>query len=172
MLGTAIYVIVLIPEIAILGFGIAMIARAKRGKATTLGVVGCIVLLVGALLNAAQTILMPNLAEELGYSRINVIFMVLAFVHMAIFCVGIGLLIWSAASRNPVHAQTSWQPGGDQPGWQQPQQGPGWQPQQQPHPGWQPQQPPQAQQPPQQQGWQQPQQPYPGQQPPPPGQGY
>ena len=140
-----------IPQFVLLAFGVVMIARAGRGRASVLGMIGCVVLLLQAVLIVAQIILTPMLAEQSGIGFVTTILQMTNIVFTLMSCVGIGLLIWSAASKTPAPTQG--------PGWQPPQ-GPQGQP-------WQ--------QNPQQQGWpQQSQQGQPGGQAwqPPPGQGF
>ncbi|MEU4545099.1 hypothetical protein [Nonomuraea dietziae] len=137
----------LVPTVILLVVGIALTARARaeHGRGATLGLVGCVVLLVAAILQGTYQALIPSLVESGGFEIITMMSMITGLLFTVLNVVGIGLLIFGVVARR----------GGPQP--QQQGQGQGWQ---QPY-GQQPY-PPQPQYPQQQ--------PHHPQQPPPPGQ--
>ncbi|MFC4006323.1 hypothetical protein ACFOY2_03760 [Nonomuraea purpurea] len=132
--------------------GIVMTAMGRRnhGSAATIGMVGCIVLLLGLVFNTLRGLALPMLSDTFGMS-LNMLFTVGNVLSLLFEVIGTGLLIWAVvARRNPPT------PAGPQgPAWQQPasewQQQPG---RQSPQPGHQP-----GHQPGQQPGWQTPPQP-------------
>lgn len=110
--------------------------------------IGCVVLLVGVVINGVYILMAPELVRSLGFAQYGPIALVMNLLSLLIQVSGTGLLIFAViARRNPPqqaaqHAQQGWQ---QQPGWQQgyqqgPQHGYPQAPPQQP--GWQPQQPP------------------------------
>jgi hypothetical protein len=146
--------------------GIVLMAARRRdhGRAAVMGILGCVVLLLGVVFNVARGLLDEALAELLS---IAVAFTVSSVISMIFSLTGTALLIAAVvARRNPAQAAPpagqGWPRQPQQPEWGQPQQPewgrpqqpqqPEWQPQQPPQPGWQPQQPPFEQQP----GWQNP----------------
>ncbi|WP_214413665.1 hypothetical protein [Sphaerisporangium fuscum] len=146
-----------LPTLIVLIVGIVLTARAKRehGSGATLGMIGCIVLLLTALLEAVRALALPYLLTSGGYSARGPLITLSGLLFAIFNTIGIGLLIWGVVAKRiqTQSAAPGWQPPQGQ-GWQQP--APGWQ-QQPPGSGWQ-QQPPQPpapgwqQQPPQQQG--------------------
>jgi membrane-bound ClpP family serine protease len=125
-------------------FGIILIAvnRRHHGRAATLGIVGCVLLLLGLLINIGQGMAMPTLVKTFGISSLSAVAAISSIIFLIFQAGGIGLLIWAVVIRRDPPRQAPPQPTDWQ---QQPQ--PGWpqQPQQQPYqqPGWQtPPQPP------------------------------
>ncbi|MFI6733434.1 hypothetical protein ACIBI9_10935 [Nonomuraea sp. NPDC050451] len=120
-------------------FGVVVTAMARRehGSAAMIGMVGCILLLLGLLFNIFRSyVLFPQMSSSMG---IETTITVTNLVSLLFDAGGTALLIWAVVARRKP----------SQPA--QPPQGPGW-----------PQQPPYPQQPYQQQqqpGWQNPQQP-------------
>ncbi|MEU1727892.1 hypothetical protein [Nonomuraea sp. NPDC005692] len=132
--------------------GIVLIGMNRRhvGRAATLGMSGCGLLLIGTLINLVLAILTQTLIESYGSSMLAALpfaYLISSLFHLA----GIGLLIWAVVARRAAPRQE--RPQG--PGWQQPPQPyhqPYQQPYQQPGPqggpqpgpqgGWQPPQPP------------------------------
>ncbi|MFI9589717.1 hypothetical protein [Nonomuraea sp. NPDC052265] len=145
--------------VLLIAVGIVVIGMNRRhvGRAATLGMSGCGLLLIGALINLVLSLLTQSLIESYGSSMMAVLpfaYLISSLFHLA----GIGLLIWAVVARRSAPRQAQPQgPGRQQPpaGWQQPQQ-PYHQPYPQPgpQPGHQPghQAGPQA-------GWQAPQPP-------------
>ncbi|MEV0619043.1 hypothetical protein AB0I81_37400 [Nonomuraea sp. NPDC050404] len=142
--GSIIGILNLIVMTVLLVGGAALMVsrRQEHGRAAVMGIVGCVVLLLGVGVSAFLVFGFPALVGTLGPMRIQTVLAVINIVTMLIQATGTGLLIFAViARRNP----------------QQPVGG-GWQPQPGPGQQWQqgPQQPPYQQQPP---GWQQPPQP-------------
>ncbi|TMR07846.1 hypothetical protein ETD86_50350 [Nonomuraea turkmeniaca] len=122
--------------------GIIMMAMRRRdhGRPAVIGIMGCVVLLLGVVFDAARSLLIDLMSDVLGLTPT---FVLSTAISLLFSLVGTGLLIWAVVARRDQR-----QPA--------PPHGPGWQPPQPPQPGWgQPQQPPFQQQP----GWQNPQRP-------------
>ncbi|MGI5288145.1 hypothetical protein ACQEVF_33075 [Nonomuraea polychroma] len=121
--------------------GIIMMAMRRRdhGRASVLGIIGCVVLLVGTVFNIARGFLDEALIDLLGLGPALTISNAISLIFSL---TGTALLIWAVVTRcNPQQST--------------PPRGPGWQPPQQQQPGWE--QPPFQQQQPS--GWQNPQRP-------------
>ncbi|GAA1620217.1 hypothetical protein GCM10009733_015820 [Nonomuraea maheshkhaliensis] len=142
----------------LLGGAILMATRrAEHGRGSVLGMIGCVVLLIGVVINGVFILMAPNLIRSLGFDQYGPIALVMNLLSLLIQVSGTGLLIFGViARRNPPqqaaqHAQQAphaWQ---QQPDWQQGYQQQGYQqqgpPQPQQQPGWQPQHPHQPQHP-------------------------
>ncbi|MEV4576737.1 hypothetical protein AB0K16_26175 [Nonomuraea jabiensis] len=117
------------------GVVVTVMARREHGSAAMIGMVGCVLLLLGLAFDAFRSFV---LYRQLGASLDTTTVAVTNLVSLLFNAGGTALLIWAVVARRKPR-----QPA-------QPPQGPGW-----------PQQPPYPQQPyPQQQpGWQNPQQP-------------
>ncbi|MEU8357244.1 hypothetical protein AB0C27_14630 [Nonomuraea sp. NPDC048882] len=138
----------------LLGGAILMATRrAEHGRGSVLGMIGCVVLLVGVVINGVFILMAPDLVRSLGFDQYGPIALVMNLLSLLIQVSGTGLLIFAViARRNPpqqaqaaAYAQQAPQGWQQQPEWQQgyqqqgpPQQQPGWQQQQ---PGRQPQHP-------------------------------
>ncbi|MEU4327379.1 hypothetical protein [Nonomuraea dietziae] len=139
----------LIPTLILLVVGIALTARARaeHGRGATLGLVGCVVLLVAAILQGGYQVMIPSLVESGGFEVITMMSMITGLLFTVLNVVGTGLLIFGVVARRG-GPQPQQQAQGQGQGWQQPygQQPYGQQPQypqqQQPH---HPQQPPPGQ---------------------------
>jgi hypothetical protein len=183
--------------VPVLGIVATAMARRTHGRAAIIGMMGCVALLLSALAQVAQLILLSTMPSRDAFTFATIMSLVMTVLTLT----GVSLLIWGVVARRPAGQpqqpawqqpqaqQPPWQPHAQQPGNPQPygqqpygqqpqgqqahgQQPYGQQPQQQP--GWQPQQGQQGQQPgwPQQPSGEQPQQPqHPGWQPPHGGQG-
>ncbi|WP_431902698.1 hypothetical protein [Nonomuraea sp. bgisy101] len=114
----------IIPMVILLVLGIVLTARARaeHGRAATFGMVGCIVLLLGAILQGAWQVILPSIVQSGGFAIFGVVNAVVGFVFVVVDLVGTGFLIGGVvARRNPPQAP------------QYPQAPQGWQ--QQPPPG-------------------------------------
>ncbi|WP_206068757.1 hypothetical protein [Nonomuraea composti] len=169
MLSTVFNAFNLILTLVVLLGGVALMAmrRKEHGRASVVGMAGCIVLLVGGVVSTVFSFLTPSLVDSMGYGGYQTVAFILGAISMLMQAIGTGLLIAAVVMpRKPQpqqgapgawqqgwqpQGQPEWQPGQHQPG---PQPGqPEWQPGPQPgQPGWQPgpqQQPPGWQTPPQ-----------------------
>ncbi|MEU6719239.1 hypothetical protein ABZ897_47910 [Nonomuraea sp. NPDC046802] len=143
------------------GVVVTAMGRRNHGSAATIGMMGCIALLLGVVFDLLRNLLFETLVETLGISP-SLFFMIGTVITLLLDVTGTGLLIWAVVARRKPPA-----PAGPQgPGWQQPSdwQQPGWQgqrpgPQPGPHPGPQPGRQPGWPPPQQQPGWQTPPQP-------------
>ncbi|MEU4234699.1 hypothetical protein AB0F17_61380 [Nonomuraea sp. NPDC026600] len=149
------YVILALGMIALLLVGVVLMTKAKaeHGRAATLGMAGCIVLLLGEVYDIVRIFTLESVIEAVGVSNITAVYLVTALIGMLFTAVGVGLLIWAVIARRTPAQQPQ------APNWQQPQQQYGrQQPQPQAPPEWQPQSPPQPSPSPQP-GWQDPERP-------------
>jgi hypothetical protein len=143
--------------VPVIGIVVTAMARRTHGRAAIIGMMGCVALLLSALGQVAQLMLLSSFTLRDRFTFISLMSLLMTVLSIT----GISLLIWAVVARRPAVQPR-------QPAWQQPQA------QQQPWPphGRQPDNPqPYGQQPHEQQiQGQQPygQQAY-GQQPPPPG---
>lgn len=157
-LATLLFLILrlLMSSLLIVGVVLTAKAKAEHGRAATLGMFGCLVLLFCELLSIVRVMLQESLLRAVGIHSFNMVLVAIETISTLITAVGVGLLIWAVVAR-----RTPAQPQQPQ-GWQQPQQPqpqqPEWQRQSQAPPEWQPQSPPQPP-PSQQPGWQDPERP-------------
>ncbi|MFE3453776.1 hypothetical protein ACFXJ8_33100 [Nonomuraea sp. NPDC059194] len=110
----------IIPTVILLIVGVVLTARARaeHGRGATFGLVGCVVLLVGAILQAGWQIMMPSIIESSGLAVFSVVYVISGFVFVVVNTLGMGLLIGGViARRTPPQAQHYPQP---PQGWQQP----------------------------------------------------
>ncbi|MEO3872950.1 hypothetical protein ABGB18_29395 [Nonomuraea sp. B12E4] len=154
---TGIISLIIMAVVLIAGAVVTAMRRRDHGRAALFGMAGCIVLLLGVVLNIAAGLFM----SMLGVLTVSAISNLISTIFQA---VGIGLLVWGViARRNPPQAgqpqgagwpqpQQRWPQGGQQPPTQRP-------PAPQDAAQWPPSQQPPASQPPVQPGWQAPQQP-------------
>ncbi|MGP3958921.1 hypothetical protein ACTWPT_23210 [Nonomuraea sp. 3N208] len=119
--------------------GIILMAMRRRdyGRASVIGIMGCVVLLGGAVFSIARGILDEALADLLG---LGLAFTISTAISLIFSLTGTALLIWAVvARRNPQQSTPPQGPDWQQP--QQPQQQAGWgqhpQPPFQQQPGWQ-----------------------------------
>ncbi|MFB4281330.1 hypothetical protein ACBJ59_38995 [Nonomuraea sp. MTCD27] len=149
--------------VVLLGGAALMAARRQEhGRGSVLGIVGCVVLLLGLGISALYIFWVPELVATAGPDGYGPILAILSLVSFVFQVAGTGLLIFAVIARRtprpqpqqpyPGQPQAPWQQQGS---WPQEQQGSWSQEQQQPPYQQQPQQPP-FQQPP---GWQTPPQP-------------
>jgi membrane-bound ClpP family serine protease len=135
--------LVVMSALLIVGMILMGVNRGHLGSSATLGIVGCVLLLLGGLFSFLLPLIVDSM--DLSFSDVALVWSLISLIFHG---GGTGLLIWAVvAKRNqPPYAQPQ-QPQGPG-GWQQQQpQGPGgWQQQQPQGPG----------------GWQQPQQPWQG----------
>ncbi|GAA4943800.1 hypothetical protein HD597_000903 [Nonomuraea thailandensis] len=171
MLSYILTIFNLIVSLVVLLGGVALMAmrRKEHGRASVVGMVGCIMLLLGGVIGGVFSLMLPNLVESLGMRGFTPVSLIVNVAVMLLQAVGTALLVWAVimprnqpqpTAQGAWQPQPEWQPG--QPDWQggsQPGQ-PGWQPGPQPgqpgpqpgQPGWHPgpqQQPPGWQTPPQ-----------------------
>lgn len=121
--------------------GIVLMAARRRdhGRAAVVGILGCVVLLLGVVFNSLQGFMIDLLIPllEIGPS-----YAVASLISFGFSIIGTGLLIFAVIARRdprqpaPAHGPEWQQPPQQQPGWgqppQPPQQQPGWQQQQRP----------------------------------------
>ncbi|GAA2405063.1 hypothetical protein GCM10010404_74010 [Nonomuraea africana] len=114
-MSIAIALLYLVPTVIVLVVGIVLTARARgsHGRGATLGLVGCVVLLVAALLQGAYQAFLDSLVQSGGYRMMATLAMISGLVFMVINVAGLGLLISGVVARRN---------GAQQPaqGWQQP----------------------------------------------------
>ncbi|MFD1545377.1 hypothetical protein [Nonomuraea guangzhouensis] len=155
-LSQVLYVILALGMSALLVVGVVLMIRAKaeHGRAATLGLFGCVVLLLGEVYSIVRIFTISSLVGALGADAFGPVVFVIDLIGMLFNAVGLGLLIFAVIARRTPVQQPQAQ------GWQQPQQPyGGWQQQQPQAPAeWQPQSPPQPSPSPQP-GWQDPNQP-------------
>jgi hypothetical protein len=147
MLGTSVQVIsilglVLLGIMLILGIVLMAARRRDHGRAAVIGIVGCVVLLLGVVYNAVQGFLIELLDDVLD--DLGIAYTVTTVVSLFISLVGTSLLIWAVVARRqapsagpgrPDQPQPHPQPH-PQPQWgRQPQWGQAPQPPFQQHPG-------------------------------------
>ncbi|WP_433516803.1 hypothetical protein ACQP2T_15330 [Nonomuraea sp. CA-143628] len=159
MLSQVLYTILALLMSGLLVVGVVLTAKAKaeHGRAATLGMFGCFVLLFDQLYGIVRIWTLSSLISAVGVDAVNIVLFVIDAIGMLITAVGVGLLIWAVVARRTPAQSQGWQQGQPQHGWQQPQQ-PEWQRQSQAPPEWQPQSPPQPSPSPQP-GWQDPERP-------------
>lgn len=153
--SNVLYVILSLGMMALLVVGVFLMIRGKaeHGRAASLGMFGCIVLLFGEVYGLVRTFTLPSLIEAVGVTNATPLVFVIGLIGMIFTFVGVGLLIWAVVARRTPAQQPQ------APSWQQPQQPYGWQqPQPQAPSEWQPQSPPQPPPAPQP-GWQDPERP-------------
>ncbi|MDA0638476.1 hypothetical protein OUY22_34145 [Nonomuraea sp. MCN248] len=114
--------------------GIVLTAMGRRvhGRAATLGLLGCVALLLQGVLHLGQTLFLNMIVQSVGLSGAAGVMAVLALLSFVLTLTGLSLLIWAVVARRP-----GMTPQPAAPAWQQPQAGP-----QQPgphQPGWAPQ---------------------------------
>ncbi|MEV0348963.1 hypothetical protein AB0H88_24575 [Nonomuraea sp. NPDC050680] len=159
-LANVLYIILrlLMSSLLIVGVVLTAKAKAEHGRAATLGMFGCLLLLFGELLSIVRLMSQGSLMRAVGINAFSMVLVAIETIATLITAVGVGLLIWAVVARR-APAQLRQTPGWPQPpqphGWQQPQQPQQPQPQQ---PEWQPQSPPQPP-PSRQPGWQDPERP-------------
>ncbi|GAB3433734.1 hypothetical protein [Flindersiella endophytica] len=111
--------------------GIILMAvnRPNHGSAAVLGMVGCVLLLIGLIFNATLGFFMPSLVRSSGMS-IGTTVALWSLISVLFNVAGTGLLIFAViAKRNPPQGtqpgMPGWQqgPGGQQQAWQQGQAG-------------------------------------------------
>lgn len=145
MLGTSVQIIsilglVLLGIMLILGIVLMAARRRDHGRAAVIGIVGCVVLLLGVVYNAVQGFLIELLDDVLD--DLGIAYTVTTVVSLFFSLVGTSLLIWAVVARRQApsagpdrpdqsqpHPQQQW---GRQPQWGQSpqspfQQQPGWQ---------------------------------------------
>ncbi|GII78787.1 hypothetical protein Sru01_37690 [Sphaerisporangium rufum] len=96
VLGAVTYV----PMIIVLVVGIVLTARARRerGAPATLGLAGCAVLLVAAVLELVRAFVLPGLGASMGLGAVQ--FMAMAGLLLTVLHVtGVGLLIAGVVTR-------------------------------------------------------------------------
>jgi hypothetical protein len=104
-----------LPTLATLIAGLVLL-NARRGRLSprsrTLGVAGCLVLLLAGLVNAGYAIALPTLVREAGPEGIGLMAIAAGIVLVLLDSVGLGLLIAAvlAGSRSAVPPQQSWPP--------------------------------------------------------------
>ena len=104
-----------LPTLATLIVGLVLM-NARRGRLSprsrALGVAGCLVLLLAALVNAGYVIALPTLIREAGAQGIGILALAFGVVLVLLDCVGIGLLIAAvlAGSRPALPPQQPWPP--------------------------------------------------------------
>ncbi|MEU7859976.1 hypothetical protein [Nonomuraea sp. NPDC049141] len=155
-LSSVLYVILALGMMALLVVGVVLMVKAKaeHGRAATLGLFGCVVLLLGEVYSIVRIFAIPSLVGALGADAFGPVVFVIDLIGMLFTAAGVGLLIWAVVARRTPAQQPQ------APGWQQAQQQyGGWQqPQPQAPAEWQPQSPPQPSPAPQP-GWQDPERP-------------
>ncbi|MEV4167009.1 hypothetical protein [Nonomuraea dietziae] len=105
----------------IVGIALTARARAEHGRGATLGLVGCVVLLVAAILQGAYQVMIPSLVESGGFEVITMMSMITGLLFTVLNVVGTGLLIFGVvARRGGPQPQQQAQGQGQGQGWQQP----------------------------------------------------
>ncbi|MBF8187759.1 hypothetical protein ITP53_18870 [Nonomuraea sp. K274] len=123
---------ILMAVLLIGGIIMMLIKRRDHGRAAVMGMIGCFVLLLGAVFSVLSGFLYELLADYLGMGPT---FTITNLINLILTVTGTGLLIWAVvARRDPAQPAGPQGQGWQQPpaGWQQPQQEPGWQNPQQP----------------------------------------
>ena len=104
-----------LPTLATLIAGLVLM-NARRGRlaprSRSLGVAGCLVLVLAALVNAGYAVALPTLVREAGPQGIGVLALVFGVVLVLLDCVGLGLLIAAvlAGSRTALPPRQPWPP--------------------------------------------------------------
>ncbi|MFC7583030.1 chlorophyll a/b-binding protein [Nonomuraea antimicrobica] len=130
----------IVMTVMLLGGAVLMATRRREhGRGAMLGMVGCIVLLVGVALNALIVFLLPALGDSWSPSEIEIVLAIHTLASLIVQIAGTVLLIFAVIARRnppqPVQPGHPSHPGhpGQQPWQQQPyqqqpvQQQPGWQ---------------------------------------------
>jgi hypothetical protein len=104
--------------VPVIGIVVTAMARRTHGRAATIGMLGCVALLLSALAQVGQSFLLPSMSPRNGYTVIAIMSLLITVLSIT----GISLLIWGVVARRPtVHPQQpAWQPYGQQPGSPQP----------------------------------------------------
>lgn len=112
-------ILFVIPTVILLVVGIVLTARARgeHGRAATFGMIGCVVLLVGSILQGAWQVMLPSIVESGGYEILSLVNAVTGFVFLVVNLAGTGLLIGGVVARRDP-PQTPQYPQAQ--GWQQP----------------------------------------------------
>lgn len=143
-LSTVLNVLSMVVMLVLLIGGAVLMAvrRREHGRASMIGLAGCVVLLLGVVINGVFIFMAPSLVDSFGPGGYEPFFVVFNLVTLVVQVVGTGLLIFAViARRNPAapapqgpwQPQTEWQqqppyqqqqPYQQQPGWQTPPQPP------------------------------------------------
>ncbi|MET9342534.1 hypothetical protein ACWDLG_43285 [Nonomuraea sp. NPDC003727] len=110
----------IIPSLILSVVGIVLTARARgeHGRAATFGLTGCVLLLLGAILQGVWQVLLPAVVESAGYEMFALVNAVAGFVFMMVGVIGTGLLIAGVVARRTPPQREPYQQ--QAPGWQQP----------------------------------------------------
>lgn len=96
-----VHLIFLLPSLAALITGMVLTGRARRehGKAATYGMIGCALLMVNLLIEAGWSIAIPMLVDSMGVGGLGLVSAASSILGAALFCGGVGLLIWGVVAR-------------------------------------------------------------------------
>ncbi|WP_327105719.1 hypothetical protein [Nonomuraea glycinis] len=104
--------------VPVIGIVVTAMARRTHGRAAIIGMLGCVALLLSALAQVGQAILLASMSPRDGYTVIAIMSLVMTVLSLT----GISLLIWGVVARRPAAQPQppAWQPYGQQPSGPQP----------------------------------------------------
>jgi hypothetical protein len=104
--------------VPVIGIVVTAMARRTHGRAAIIGMLGCVALLLSALAQVGQALLLPSISPRDGYTVIAVMSLLITVLSLT----GISLLIWGVIARRPAAQPQppAWQPYGQQPSSPQP----------------------------------------------------
>ncbi len=104
--------------VPVIGIVVTAMARRTHGRAAIIGMLGCVALLLSALAQVGQAILLASMSPRDGYTVIAVMSLLMTVLSLT----GISLLIWGVVARRPAAQPQppAWQPYGQQPSSPQP----------------------------------------------------
>ncbi|SEM55180.1 hypothetical protein [Nonomuraea pusilla] len=84
----------------LVGIVLTAMARRHRGRAAVLGLIGCVVLLLGTLFNVLRNFATDLILELFGTRSLGTVFSIQNLISTFFEIVGTGLLIWGVAARS------------------------------------------------------------------------
>ncbi|MEV0201996.1 hypothetical protein [Nonomuraea sp. NPDC050691] len=130
------FLLSLLPALVLIT-GVILTARARRehGRAATIGMWGCVVLLLGLALRVAWSLLVPMLVADGGMDTFQVLMLLHGAVDALVTMTGLALLVWAVVVRRarpgaetpaPHTPAPVFTPGRQTPTWEAPAPPPAW----------------------------------------------
>ncbi|NUW30546.1 hypothetical protein HTZ77_03780 [Nonomuraea sp. SMC257] len=96
------FLLSLLPALALIT-GIVLTVRARRehGKAATIGMWGCVVLLLALVLRLVWSMLVAQVVSAGGMETFQVVMVLHGAVDALLTMTGLGLLVWAVVARRP-----------------------------------------------------------------------
>ncbi|MGI5274454.1 hypothetical protein ACQEUU_35355 [Nonomuraea sp. CA-218870] len=101
--------------VPVVGIALTAMGRRVHGRAATLGLLGCVALLLQGLLQLGQALFLNVIVQSLGLPGAAGVMAVLTLLSFVLTLTGLSLLIWAVVAHRPGMAR---QPAA--PAWQQP----------------------------------------------------